>query len=132
MHPPCCQSCHHRVGFTPSRIHQFISGGLLWHSVHFALAMPLTLLDIMPLLVSVGVMFWHDTTPFVMFWLKHAIGSSWKQAMTSWPTIATPILLTTGLQARQLLLCSLMESGVSARYAALATEGRKYRANDAK
>ena len=46
----------------------------------------------------VGVMLWHDTTPYVMFWLKHATGpilaSKWKLAMTSQPSIATPILLT--------------------------------------
>ena len=54
-------------------------------------------LDIMPSLVSMGVM-WHDTTPFVMFWLKHATGpilaSKWRLAMTSKPIIFTPILLT--------------------------------------
>ena len=50
---------------------------------------------IMPSLVSMGVMLWHDTTPFVMFWLKRAIGpilvSRWKQAMPSQPTIITPM-----------------------------------------
>ena len=118
--------------------------------MHFALAMPLTLLDIMPSLVIVGVMLWHDTTPFTMFWLKHAIGpilvSRWKQAMTSQPTIVTPspadLLLTnwaTGKTAAfdisvtsPLNTHTLMEVGVSAGYAALATEGRKHRANDAK
>eukprot|EP00731_Ephydatia_muelleri_P019856 Em0012g681a len=58
----------------------------------------LTLWDIMPPLVSVAVMWWYDTTPFVMFWLKHATGpilaSKWKLAMTPQPIIATPILLT--------------------------------------
>ena len=48
---------------------------------------------IMPSLVSMGVMLWHDTTPFVMFWLKRAIGpilvSRWKQAMLSRPTTVT-------------------------------------------
>ena len=34
----------------------------------------LTLWDIMPPLVSVVVMWWYDTTPFVMLWLKHATG----------------------------------------------------------
>ena len=58
----------------------------------------LILWDIMPPLVSVAVMWWYDTTPFVMFWLKHATGpilaSKWKLAMTPQPIIATPILLT--------------------------------------
>eukprot|EP00731_Ephydatia_muelleri_P030632 Em0022g146a len=58
----------------------------------------LTLWDIMPPLVSVAVMWWYDTTPFVMFWLKHATGpilaSKWKLEMTPQPIIATPILLT--------------------------------------
>ncbi|KAL5463167.1 hypothetical protein EMCRGX_G032044 [Ephydatia muelleri] len=58
----------------------------------------LTLWDIMPPLVSVAVMWWYDTTPFVMFWLKHATGpilaSKWKLSMTPQPIIATPILLT--------------------------------------
>eukprot|EP00731_Ephydatia_muelleri_P016144 Em0009g568a len=58
----------------------------------------LNLWDIMPPLVSVAVMWWYDTTPFVMFWLKHATGpilaSKWKLAMTPQPIIATPILLT--------------------------------------
>ena len=58
----------------------------------------LTLWDIMPPLVSVAVMWWYDTKPFVMFWLKHATGpilaSKWKLAMTPQPIIATPILLT--------------------------------------
>ena len=48
---------------------------------------------IMPTLVSMGVMLWHDTTPFVMFWLKRDIGSilvsRWKQAMLSRPTSYT-------------------------------------------
>ena len=117
--------------------------------MHFALAMPLTLLDIMSSLVIVGVMLWHDTTPFTMLWLKHAIGpilvSRWKLAMTSQPTIVTPspadLLLTnwaTGKTAAfdisvtsQLNTHTLMEVVVSAGYAALATEGRKHRANDA-
>ena len=55
-------------------------------------------LDPIPSLVNMGVMLWHDTTPFVMFWLKHATGpilaSKWKLAMTSQPIIAPPILLT--------------------------------------
>eukprot|EP00731_Ephydatia_muelleri_P003511 Em0001g3511a len=58
----------------------------------------LNLWDIMPPLVSVAVMWWYDTTPFMMFWLKHATGpilaSKWKLAMTPQPIIATPILLT--------------------------------------
>ncbi|KAL5469200.1 hypothetical protein EMCRGX_G030423 [Ephydatia muelleri] len=51
----------------------------------------LNLWDIMPPLVSVAVMWWYDTTPFVMFWLKHATGpilaSKWKLAMTPQPII---------------------------------------------
>eukprot|EP00731_Ephydatia_muelleri_P007921 Em0004g259a len=58
----------------------------------------LILWDIMPPLVSVAVMWWYDTTPFVMFWLKHATGpilaSKWKLAMTPQPIIATPIIAT--------------------------------------
>eukprot|EP00731_Ephydatia_muelleri_P036755 Em0319g3a len=49
-------------------------------------------------IACMGVMLWHDTTLFGMFWLKHVTGpilaSKWKLAMTSQSIIATPILLT--------------------------------------
>ena len=107
----------------------------------------LTLWDIMPPLVSVAVMWWYDTTPFVMFWLKHATGPIQVEAgndptadhshthpadllLTNWTTgktAAFDISVTSPLNTH-----TLMEAGVSAGSAALASEGRKHRANDAK
>ncbi|KAL5509573.1 hypothetical protein EMCRGX_G004965 [Ephydatia muelleri] len=110
----------------------------------------LILWDIMPPLVSVAVMWWYDTTPFVMFWLKHATGphlgiqveagndptadhSHTHPAdllLTNWTTgktAAFDISVTSPLNTH-----TLMEAGVSAGSAALASEGRKHRANDAK
>ena len=117
--------------------------------MHFALAMPLTLWDIMPPLVSMAVMWWYDTTPFVMFWLKQAPGPSWRPSgswqyltadhshtspadllLTNWTTgktAAFDISVTSPLNTH-----TLMEAGVSARSSALTNEGRKHRANDAK
>ena len=106
--------------------------------MHFALTMFLTHLDIMPSLVGVGVMMWHDTIPFVMFWLKHATGPILEAGndltadhshthpadllltnCTTGRTAAFDISVTSSLNTH-----TLMEAGVSAGSAALATEGR--------
>ena len=99
MHHPGCLFYHHRGWVYISMHRSMHKVAIKWwlgmddQSVHFALAMPLTLRDIMPPLVSVVVMRWYDTTPFVMFWLKHAtrpiLASKWRLAMTSQPIIAT-------------------------------------------
>ena len=92
-------------------------------------------------------MLWHDTTTFVMFWLKHATGPIQVEAgndltanhshirpadllLTNWTigkTAAFDISVTSPLNT-----LTLMEARVSAGSTALATECRKHRANDAK
>eukprot|EP00731_Ephydatia_muelleri_P001166 Em0001g1166a len=106
MHHPGCLFYHHR-GWVYILMHQVHEVAIKWwlgmdtsQGSQCALCPDnaLNLWDIMPPLVSVAVMWWYDTTPFVMFWLKHATGpilaSKWKLAMTPQPIIATPILLT--------------------------------------
>ena len=152
MHHPGCLFYHHRGWVYDAPVHEVAMKWWLGMNTSqgsqcaLCPGNALNLWDIMPPLVSVAVMWWYDTTPFVMFWLKHATGpilaSKWKLSMTPQPIIATPILLTfcwlTGQQARQLPLISplnthtLMEAGVSSGSAAHASESRKHRTNDAK
>ena len=102
--------------------------------MHFALTTPLTLLDIMPSLVSVGVMLWHDTIPILEagndLTADHSHTRPADLLLTNWATgktAAFDISVTSLLNTH-----TLMEVGVSAGSVALATEGRKHRANDAK
>ena len=108
--------------------------------------MPLTLLDIIPSHVSMGVMLWHDTAPLAETCHQTHLGGQVEASndlkadhshthlltflLTNWATGKTAafVISLTSLHNTH----TLMEAGVSAGSAALATEGRRHRANDAK